>query len=213
MASSILESAGGTRMLPERERSALISLHEKLDELPTALARIAVYVMENPEKVVRQTVSELGEFAGSGEASVIRLCQMLGFTGFRDFKLALAAELGNSSLAIGKHATEDSEWESYRSSMMRGLDIVHRSIDMEVYRRAAETLAKARRIDIFGTGVSGITGELLSYRLLRMGLAAQAFRDGRTAHEVASGLDQNCVACAISESGLTSESRLHDYRS
>lgn len=179
-------------------------LYGRLDDLPTALARIAKYIVENPEKVVRQSVSELSEFSGSGEASIIRLCRLLNFSGFREFKLALAVELGNVRVAPSAESKDGGDRvERLHASFLRTLDIVRQRIDSATYQQAAELLAGARRIDIFGTGVSGIIGELLSYRLLRLGFPAQAFRDGTLAHEVADGLGANCVAVAISESGLS----------
>ena len=181
-------------------------LYDGLDELPTALARIAKYIVENPEKVVRQSVSELGEFSGSGEASIIRLCRQMGFSGFREFKLVLAAELGNPSLTSDAHAASgDNGIELLHASFGRAIDIIHRRFESADYERAADLLAAARRVDIFGASVSGIIGELLSYRLLRLGIPAQAFRDGNLALEVANGLGTNCLAIAFSESGLTTD--------
>ncbi|MBN9019034.1 MAG: hypothetical protein J0H11_16590 [Rhizobiales bacterium] len=65
--------------------SILNRLQDEIERLPSALARIAKYIVENPEKALRQSVSQLGEYSGSGEASILRLCrqigmQLIGFT-------------------------------------------------------------------------------------------------------------------------------------
>ena len=91
-----------------RHESILVRLQEDFDLLPNALARIAKYILENPEKVLHQSVAELGEFAGSGEASILRLCRQIGFSGFRDFKLALAAEIGRPGLHSARPRTAGS---------------------------------------------------------------------------------------------------------
>lgn len=199
-------SGSAARAAKRQALGVLHRLYERLDELPTALARIAKYIVENPEKVVRQSVSELGEFSGSGEASIIRLCQLMDFSGFRDFKLALAAELGNISMTPDAVSIDGNDGvDRLHTSFVHALDIVRRQIDPSAYEEAAGLLAGAHRIDIYGAGVSGIIAELLAYRLLRLGVPAQAFRDGTLAHEVAGGLGADCVAIAVSESGLSDD--------
>ena len=183
--------------------SILVRLYEALDRLPTALGRIAKYVIEHPEKVVRLSVTEIGEFSGTGEASVVRLCQLLGFSGFRDFKLALAGELARPAAIDRGHAEVAGELADLHRTMRDAVDAAASGIDAEQIRAVAMLLCAAKRIDLYGAGVSGIIAELLAYRLLRLRLTAQAFRDVNMAHEVANGLDARCVAVAVSESGLT----------
>jgi DNA-binding MurR/RpiR family transcriptional regulator len=187
-------------------QSVIDVLRDRLERLPSALARIAHYVLENPEKTIRHSVQELGEFSGSGEASVLRLCRQIGFEGFREFKLALTAELARAS---GFHQHRDVPGDvaiqRLHGSMAHALETTYGRVAVSAYEAAAADIARARRIDIYGAGVSGMIGEMLAYRLLRLGLAAQAFRDANLAHEVTSGLNADCVVVAVSESGVTSQ--------
>ena len=73
--------------------SILTELHHRLEDLPKALGRVAQYVLTNPEKVVHQSLVEVSQHSGSGQASVIRLAQSLGLDGYGAFKLALNTEL------------------------------------------------------------------------------------------------------------------------
>ncbi|MER8530417.1 MULTISPECIES: MurR/RpiR family transcriptional regulator [unclassified Mesorhizobium] len=186
----------------ERE-SILSGLQEDIDHLPNALARIAKYILENPEKVLHHSVGELGEFAGSGEASILRLCRQIGFSGFRDFKLALAAEIGRPRPPSTAAQQPNAALQTLHDTMARNLGIAHSNADLEALEKLAEVIAASRRIDLYGAGMSGVTGELLAYRLLRVGLTALAFRNSNMAHEVANGLSPGCVAIGLSISGLT----------
>ena len=59
-------------------------------------------MVENPEKVVHLSLTEVSRRAQSGQASVVRLCHQLGFEGFTDLKLALAADLAlRHSASVG----------------------------------------------------------------------------------------------------------------
>lgn len=187
-------------------------LQQALEELPAALARIAKYILENPEKVLRQSVAELGEFSGSGEASIVRLCRQLGFSGYRDFKLALAAELGRppappagAGAIGGPDAAAGAELRALHDSLVQTIGTAHARAAPARLAAVARALDGARRIDVYGAGASGIAAELLAYCLLRQGLTTQAFRDANMAHEVAHGLGPGCVAIGVSESGLTAD--------
>lgn len=196
------------RSASDETEAILERLQREIESLPNALARIAKYIIENPEKVLRQSVAELCEFSGSGEASIVRLCRHVGFSGFRDFKLALAAELGRHP--VPAHSAQgdvnvDVGLRSLHDAIVQTLGTAYKRSDPAGLVAVADALSGARRIDLFGAGVSGIIAELLAYRLLRFGLTAQAFRDRNMAHEVASGLGPDCVAIGLSESGLTAE--------
>lgn len=187
----------------ERRDTILDQLQNEIENLPSALARIAKYVLENPEKVLRQSVAELGEFSGSGEASIVRLCRQIGFSGFRDFKLTLAAELGHQPPLPSSEAGADAQLQALHDSIAKTLAAAHARSAPGTLADIGARLSSARRIDLYGAGLSGIIAELLAYRLLRAGLTAQAFRDANMAHEVANGLSPDCVAIAFSISGLS----------
>ncbi|WP_454856800.1 ATP-binding cassette domain-containing protein [Rhizobium binxianense] len=121
-------------------------LQQDLDGLPNALARIAKYILENPEKVLHQSVAELGEFSGSGEASIVRLCRHIGFAGFRDFKLALAAEVGRPRLGAVLAANPDTEMCSLHDTMLESLAFAHAGGQRQ---RVALARAMAREPGIF----------------------------------------------------------------
>lgn len=181
----------------------LAELQAHLDELPDALARIAKYIIENPEKVVYQSLVDLTQYAKSGQASVVRLCQELGFKGFSEFKLALAAELARRPAADLGTSDGLAAVRQLVGGLSASLEDTATLIDLALVDKIAARLVESRRIDIYGSGVSGIAGEIVAYRLLRLGLNAQSFRDPNLAHEVANGLTAGCTAIAISESGIT----------
>jgi DNA-binding MurR/RpiR family transcriptional regulator len=181
----------------------LAYLEASIPDLPTASARAAVYIVENPEKVVRFSLKDLSRFSRTGEASVVRLCQMAGFTGYSDFKLALARELAIRETADTGAREDEHYLLAMAAELARSITRTAETVDLAAMEQVAARLRRARRIDIFGSGVSGIIAELFSYRLLRAGLNAHAIRDIVLAHEVANGLGPDAAALAISESGVT----------
>lgn len=190
---------------PTASRSALlIRLDNALDTYPGALARAAQYVVENPEKVVHQSLAELSDFAKVGQASVIRLCRELGFDGFTPFKIALSADLAvRNSGDVAANGGASDPLSRTADLLCASINETRQLLDDEALSRIADRLARSVRVDLFGMGVSGMIGELIGYRLLRLGFHANAMRDAVLAHEVSNGLGPKATTIAISQSGST----------
>lgn len=188
-------------------RSALlIRLDHAFDHYPGALARAAQYILENPDKVVHQSLAELSDFSKVGQASIVRLCRELGFDGFTQFKIALSADLALRTAGEHRAAQGDEDPISRTAGLLcTSINETRELIDAGALRRIAERLTLSLRVDLFGMGVSGMIGELIGYRLLRLGCNANAMRDANLAHEVSGGLNAKAMALAVSQSGTTPE--------
>jgi DNA-binding MurR/RpiR family transcriptional regulator len=190
-------------MTPEIN-SVLTNLERHLDSLPDALARVGKYILENPEKVIRQSLSDVSRYSKSGQASVFRMCREIGFEGYSEFKLALIAELAvRDKNRNGAKTAQPSPFAAVAGEIAESVLKTAQATDPRLLRTLLTRLHVATRIDVFGASVSGIAAELLAYRLLRLGLNAHAMRDATFAHEIAGGLTARSAAIAISESGVT----------
>ena len=197
------EPAGGPATWPRRD--VLDLLYTQSDALPAALARIAQYVLENPEMVVQHAVGDLSRLTGTGQATVVRFCRWLGFKGFKDFKLALAGELARLPIASGDGDVAGSVVDRLYDNTLAALQETQALIDHDALDRAAALVADARRVHVFGAGVSGMVAEMLAYELARAGLASYPLRDPAVAREIAHTLGPGTVVIGLSASGITAE--------
>ncbi|MBZ0261152.1 MAG: MurR/RpiR family transcriptional regulator [Hyphomicrobiales bacterium] len=190
---------------PQQDLNGPLSqLEQQISTMPDALARAAKYVLENPERIIRLSLRELSTISGTGEATIVRLCRMLNFEGYSDFKIALASQLAvRKQFEFGSIPHDRHHLLTLADELASSILRTANAVDLNQLEEVAKRLAKAKRIDIFGAGVSGIVAELFSYRLLRAGLNAHAIRDVTLAIEVASGLGPDAAVIAISESGVT----------
>jgi DNA-binding MurR/RpiR family transcriptional regulator len=191
--------------LPEAELRPLAFMERNLDSFPPALARAAKYLLENPEKVVQFTLRELSGFSRAGEASIVRLCHIVGAPGFSQLKIAVARELALRNAGRPRGEAGHDVLQELAADLAASITDTGASVDARVLDAVAQALQGSSRIDLFGSGVSGIIAELFSYRLLRAGVNAHCIRDAVLAHEVANGLGPDSAAIAISESGATTE--------
>ncbi len=184
---------------------ALARLRSGLDYLTPALKRLAKVVLEAPEETIYQSVTELAELAQVGEASVIRLCRDLGFKGFQDFKLALAADLALSPRAEVLDDSSDlaSILESVTASALQAVQETKALIDFGVLEQVVTTLLKTDQILVYGAGASGVTARDFGYKFLRLGYSVNVLEDAHLAAMAAATLPDTAVMIGISRSGST----------
>ena len=79
-------------------------MHEILEKiskiapsLPRAQKTIAEALMENPEAIERMTLAEISRESGTSEASIIRFCRELGFSGYTALNEAFVLSYQNYS--------------------------------------------------------------------------------------------------------------------
>ncbi|MEX2746268.1 MurR/RpiR family transcriptional regulator [Rhizobium mongolense] len=181
----------------------LLKVEAALD-YPNALARVAQCVLENPKKAVRQSLGDLSAASQSGQATIFRLCRELGFKGFTDFKLALAAEIGHRGTEPdrGVSLTVNS-FDEVVSLISRSVLSTRQLLQPELVASAAPLLLNARHVNIYGSGDSGLAGEVLFHRLRRIGVRVRVFANVGYAHEAAEAMTKEDAAIAVSQSGAS----------
>lgn len=181
----------------------LARLRATLPGLTPALQRIAEYALDAPDKVLYHTVTELAEAASSSEGSVIRFCKDMGFSGFQDFKLALATDLASApresaSGVLGEPGNIITNAVQHAETAIRETGQL---LDLSEIEQTTAQLLLADRIDVYGVGASGVIAHYVHYKLLRLGLNVQAFVDPHLAAMSAAYLTKASVAIGVSSSG------------
>src|SRR5512145_1459707 len=77
----------------------LLAVRAKLPEFTGALRRVADQVLTDPAGAARATIVELAERSGTSPATVTRFCRALGFEGYAELRLGIAAETGRARAA------------------------------------------------------------------------------------------------------------------
>jgi len=180
----------------------IANIRSAAPNMTPALTRVADYVLANPQAVLYQSITELAEEASSSEASVMRFCKELGFSGFQNFKLMLAQELATQGQANAPATAADSV-QSLIDTAKVALDETERLLDRSVLTTVARELLAASHIEIFGVAASAITAQYLEYKLTRLGLRARAVADSHLATMIAATSDPTTVHILVSSSGST----------
>lgn len=182
----------------------------RLGELSPGETRVARTLIEQGERLIYQSASEIAALSGAALSTVVRTCQTLGFKGFQDLKLTLAREgraptseeiqddvhLGDSPAVV---------LSKLRGSAREAVDIGVGHVDPGEFERAVATISKARRVLCLGVGTSAPLAQDAAYRMLWIGLDAQAPADAHVQHVRASLLERGDVALVVSHTGSTRE--------
>lgn len=188
---------------------------EYRDAMPEALTRIADLVISQPALPVESTITDLAERAGSSPASVTRFCRALGFTGYPQFRVAIATELGHLAadsawrMDIGAEFKPTDSPETILRTLLnvhvRSLEATREGIDMDAVGRVARAIAASDHVDVYGLGGSAGIALEFQRRMHRIGISAHAWSDVHDGLASAVLQDENSVAIGVSSTGQTNE--------
>lgn len=190
--------------------SILNAMQDKMDSLHPKERKLAVYLLEQPMEAVQMTITELAGRTGSSTATISRFCRMFHSQNFPEFKRKLAAELaGQGGAAQYQDIVAGNPLPDIVSAItanhLRSLTDTTRMLDLSQLRQAIDVLHRARRIDLYGSGTSGMVAQDFFSKLIRIGKAAAVFSDPHMQMTSAASLESCDVAVGISYSGETPE--------
>lgn len=180
-------------------------IHAAMPSLRPMEARVAQLVLDQPEVVIYQSISEVAAAVEVSTATVVRCAQKLGLKGFHELKLGLARDL-----ALADHHREEATTPQTVLARVTaaGAQIVKEAgtlVSLEVFEEAVAALARAERVVFIGTGTSAALAQDAAYRFRTIGLQAEAPSDAHLQHVAARQLGPNGVCVAISYTGSTRE--------
>ncbi|MFR3389602.1 MAG: MurR/RpiR family transcriptional regulator [[Clostridium] scindens] len=127
------------------DREVLEVIKEQYDHIFSAERKVADFVLQNPQKAVDSNVSELAKQSGVSDATVVRMCHHIGYTGYYQFRISLARDLGkkqygSSALAESRDAVEKL-FQEYAQTMLA----IGSRIDADVMWNCVNLLKTCKR--------------------------------------------------------------------
>ena len=194
-----------------RTREQNPAVHDRirslLPEMPSAVARVAEYLLEHPQAPLTLSIGELAEQAGASAATVTRFCRTIGYPGYVELRVGIATDVGRSSLDSwtaeigGEFGPDDSPEGLLRmliSSHTKALREATSAIDLAVITEVARRIALSSHVDIYGVVGSAMLAEELQGRLYRVGVPAYAWSEVHSGLTSAAIQDSDTVAIGIS---------------
>ncbi|HLR03299.1 MAG TPA: MurR/RpiR family transcriptional regulator [Virgibacillus sp.] len=170
---------------------------------------VASYVKEHAQEIIYLSVTELAERANVGEATVLRLCRKMHFSGFQDFKLSLAQDLAKSNVNLYEKVTANDNAttliQKVTNSHVRIAEETRNLLNAEKLEQAIQILVSSEKIHFYGVGSSGLTALQAAHSFSRIGKESEAKQDTHFQAVSASLLSRKDVAVGFSVSGSTKD--------
>ncbi|MFE9646070.1 MurR/RpiR family transcriptional regulator [Streptomyces sp. NPDC006365] len=199
--------------MPPTDVTSLI--RTELPRLAGSLRKVGELILEDPAGVTHCSAAELGRRTGTSQATVTRFCRAIGLDSYQHLLIELAQERGRGEVSdwgsaeIGPDISPDDDLERVvqvvGSADLRAVQQTIDRIDLDAMERAAQAVARARRIDVYGVGGSGAVAQETETRLFRIGCSVRGWTEVHAAATSAALLTPADVAVGISHSGATRE--------
>lgn len=179
-----------------------------LNTLQPAERRVAELIVESADAVVEWTAQELAERAGVGRATVVRTCQTVGYRGYPQLRVALAAELGGGGgdAAVDHGPGVLGRMRGEIDRLAASLPALASLLDADAVGEAVRLAASARRLLVLANGLSSPIANDLAMRLTASGRSAEFIADAIAQQIAARHLTAEDVCLVVSGSGANEAS-------
>ena len=213
--SGATERASASRPVtrPVAGAGVLVRVRGLLPDLAPSERRVAEAVLADPAGVAGQTITSLARACLTSETTVMRFCRQLGFPGYPELRLALAAEAAmqageelGARVAASDIAPTDDLAQVVAKIAYADAHAVKETgdqLNVDVLEKVVAALVAARRVDLYGVGASAFVAADFQQKLHRIGRAAFAWSDPHMALSSAALLQPGDVAVGISHTGTT----------
>lgn len=179
------------------------------DDLTRSERKIAQFILEKPEDVIKMTASDLAKATKTSPASVIRFCKSIGIPSFPELKLELSAErdtpetkeysdiLPNEKISDVKSKLLGNAYQSMKETIQLA--------DEETLVTVSREMAKAPFIYVYGIGSSYLVAENLAQKWNRIGKVCICMADVHLLISSLTSAPEGTLFIGISNSGETIE--------
>jgi len=150
--------------------------------------------------LIYMSVTELALATEVAEATIVRFCRRLGFSGFQDFKLNLSREVS----AISNEAKEDKLFVA-AAKIKDAIDATRHELSYPECLEIANRVINAKRVLITAVGNSSTAAFAFYLKLLSVGIAVNAPTDPHIMSTMAANMNSDDLILIISVSGSTKD--------
>ena len=185
--------------------NSLTRIRSSYPALAASEARVANWVMQQPEKIMRLSMAQVAQACGVSDTTVLRFCRNAGFQGYTDLKLSIARDVVSPTQVIHDDIADgDGPAVIARKVFISNIQALYDTLevlDEAALIKAIDLLTTARRILIVGVGTSAPIVHSVYNMLMRLGLNCKAQTDSYLQLMEVALLGPGDVIVAISQSG------------
>lgn len=181
-------------------------LKNKYDSMFSAEKKIANFILQNPSKAVDSNVSQLASLSGVSDATVVRMCHHIGYSGYYQFRIALAGEIGN--LQSNNHEDTGDKKDRLEKTLTEYADnikFLSQINDEKTIVKCAKMIQKCNQAHIIAIGNTTPLALYMGFRLGRLGIKCTYGIGAEYFINQINLAEKNDIIIAISISGASNQ--------
>lgn len=190
----------------------MINIFTKLknEQLSQSEKIIANYIIEHPEEVLKMNVQQIKDQCFVSTATLYRLCDKLGLSGFSDLKVKIShslnsnmkqAEEFNYDYPIKQYQTHYSIIETLKQDYENTLTSTSQLFQLDELNKIVHQLKKAKHIDIYTSSANIYFAENFKFQMQEIGVQVNVPIEEYQQRLSASQSDSSHIAIIISFGG------------
>jgi len=197
------------------DNNILLKIRRLMPNLNPALKRIASYILEKPNDIKKQKISELAKKCDVSESTVTRFVRAINFKSFQELKISLAEMTSNDiedatdmeKVVYDEIAQNDTVKDIINKIAFRNITALQDTIKVistSEIEKAVLAIEKANILVFYCIGYAKIAAENAKMRFYKVGKQSIIYNDPAQQAISASLFHKDNVAIGISNSGRTS---------
>lgn len=193
-------------------KSALFRLRESQDSMSATERAVSDYLLSHQGEAMGLSIHQLAEKTFSSPSTVIRMCQRVGYAGYKEFRQAVTCEMAVRSLGreterqeITRSDSLDDIVDKVTNKNILSLEDTKSFINTDTLHTCVGLLNEARTVLLFGLGSSLCAAQDLNLKLLLMNKPCVINEDWHAQLLQAKNAGMDDLAIVVSCSGETAE--------
>ncbi len=155
-------------------------IQRKYDGLPENQRKVADFLIQNIREAPFLSVMEIEDRSGASKATVVRLAQSLGFSGFLEMRAELIRGV-QSQMKIREMfplLPRKGRGETLTAVANQDIENINRTIsqlDRKVFTDVSQMILRASHVYTLGLGISSLMARILAYSLSQVAIRSTSF--------------------------------------
>lgn len=188
------------------EQKFMLQIQASYNQFTNAEKKVADYVIENPEKAMLMSITDLADACHVGDTSVYRFCRTMNLQGYQEFKMRLSLSRGATRERERKESNSQEDMaEKVMNLNISAIRETHTLLNRKEITRVLAMMDIAKRIYFYGVGDSLLTAQAACNKFLRISNKVVCITDVHMQSMAASTAAMEDLFLLISYSGATKD--------
>ncbi len=189
------------RTAEQKPRELVVDvLAKQFDQFSRSEQKVAKRIIKSPKAVTSLNVSQLAEMCQVSDATVVRLCQHAGYSGYYEMRIFLMRDVDHGEEGETGFTATDPISYSFEYDLLL-LKTLNRAENRQAIKDAADMISVARTVYIAAIGNTTPVANDLEFRLNTLGIKSFTAEKIETQLRYLPNADVDDVVVIISKSG------------